>query len=52
MKALTANDLETGEAVFWAQGRWVRRFSDAELLDGEGAERLLAEAVAQPTSCR
>ncbi len=50
MKALTCNDLLTGEAVFWAGGRWVRRFGDAELFDGETAEAALAEATAQPTT--
>ena len=50
MKALTANDLLTGEAVFWSKGRWVRRFADAELFDGEAAETALASAVAEPTS--
>jgi hypothetical protein len=49
MKALTANDLLSGEAVFWRQGRWAERFSDAEIFDGEGAEAALAAAEAQPT---
>jgi hypothetical protein len=48
MKALTANDLLTGEAVFWSDGRWVRRFADAQLFDGDSAETALATAVAQP----
>ena len=50
MKALTANALLTGEAVFWDRGQWVLRFADAELFDGEAAETALAIAVAQPTS--
>ena len=47
MKALTTNDLLTGEAVFWAKGQWMLSFSDAELLEGEAAETALAEAIAQ-----
>ncbi len=50
MKALTCNDLLTGEAVFWSHGAWVRRFGEAELLDDEAADAALATAVAQPTS--
>jgi hypothetical protein len=50
MKALTTNDLLTGEAVFWSEGRWVLRFADAELLEGEAAETALAAAIAQPTT--
>lgn len=42
MKALTANTLADGEAVFWKKGEWVSRFSEAELFDdqatGEAAE--------------
>ncbi|MEJ0067144.1 MAG: DUF2849 domain-containing protein [Caulobacteraceae bacterium] len=49
MKALTANDLLTGEAVFWSKGRWVERFADAELFDGEAADAALSAAEAQPT---
>jgi hypothetical protein len=49
MKALTANDLLTGEAVFWSSGRWVERFADAELFDGEPAAAALAKAEAQGT---
>ena len=49
MKALTANDLLTGEVVFWASGRWVERFADAELFDGDPAASALAQAEAQPT---
>ena len=50
MKALTANDLLTGDAIFWSEGRWVERFSDAELFDGEVADAALAVAEGQPTT--
>jgi hypothetical protein len=50
MKVLTANALQTGEAVFWAKGRWVLRFGEAEIFDGEAADAALAEATAQPAS--
>ena len=50
MKALTANRLIDGEVVFWAHGRWVEHFGEAELFDedapGEVAE---AKAKSQPT---
>ncbi len=49
MKALTANDLLTGEAIFWSEGRWVEQFADAELFDGDPAAQALALAEAQPT---
>ena len=49
MKALTANDLLTGEVVFWADGAWVEQFADAERFDGEAAEAALALAGAQLT---
>jgi hypothetical protein len=49
--AITASDLRDGEAVFWAAGRWVRRFADAELFDApETLEAALAEAKGQPTA--
>lgn len=35
MKALTGNLLRNGEAVFWRDGQWVPRFTDAELFDDE-----------------
>src|SRR5258708_2304335 len=42
MRALTANRLIDGEVVFWTDGRWVERFSEAQLFDddqaGEAAE--------------
>jgi hypothetical protein len=48
--ALTANDLHSGEVVFWAAGRWIARFPDAELFADPGeAEAPLAAAKAQPT---
>ncbi len=34
MKVLTANDLETGEVVFWNRGRWAIGFNDGERVDG------------------
>ena len=50
MKALTANDLLSGEAVFWSKGRWAERFADAEIFDGdEPAQAALATAEGQPT---
>jgi hypothetical protein len=49
MKALTANDLETGETVFWSHGQWVEQFAEAEILDGDEAAQALARAEAQPT---
>ena len=49
MKALTANDLRTGEVVFWAKGQWAERFGDAEMFDGPEADAALMAAEAQPT---
>ncbi len=49
MKVLTANDLKSGEVVFWNGGRWVVRFHDGEHFDGdEAAAPALAAAEAQP----
>jgi hypothetical protein len=49
--ALTASDLRDGEVVFWNDGRWVRRFADAELFDArEPGEAALADAKAQATA--
>ena len=50
MKVLTANRLIDGEVVFWAQGRWVERFSEAERFaeDGPG-EDAEAKGKSQPT---
>jgi hypothetical protein len=48
MKVLTANDLQTGEVVFWDRGRWVIGFADGERFDGdEAAMPALAAADAQ-----
>ncbi len=49
MKALTANDLPTGEVIFWSHGRWVEHFGEAEVFDGDLADAALADAEAQPT---
>ena len=50
MKALTANDLLSGEAVFWSKGRWAERFGDADIFhDDADAGAALAAAEAQPT---
>jgi hypothetical protein len=51
MKALTANRLDDGEVVFWARGRWVERFGDAELFDAaDPAEAAEAHAKWQTTT--
>jgi hypothetical protein len=50
MKVLTANDLTTGEVVFWNGGRWAVRFHDGDRFEGEtDAAPALAQAEAQPT---
>jgi hypothetical protein len=50
MKVLTANNLKSGEVVFWKGGRWVIRFHDGERFDGdEAAAPALAAAEGQPT---
>jgi hypothetical protein len=50
MRALTANRLTDGEVVFWARGRWVERFSDAELFEDDAlAEAAEAKGKSQPT---
>jgi hypothetical protein len=50
MRALTANRLADGEAVFWKDGRWVERFVDAQLFEGhEEAEAAEAAAKSQQT---
>jgi hypothetical protein len=46
MRALTANRLADGEAVFWKEGRWVERFVDAQLF-AEKDEAEAAEAAAK-----
>ncbi|HEX4179219.1 MAG TPA: DUF2849 domain-containing protein [Caulobacteraceae bacterium] len=35
MNVLTANRLIDGEVVFWAHGRWVERFGEAERFEGD-----------------
>jgi hypothetical protein len=48
--AITANDLRSGEVVFWAAGRWAARFADAQLFaDMASADPALSAAKAQPT---
>ena len=32
MKVLTANSLQTGEALFWNKGQWKVRFHDGDLI--------------------
>jgi hypothetical protein len=50
MKALTANDLRTGDTVFWSQGRWVEQFADAEIFEADAAaDGALAQAETQMT---
>jgi hypothetical protein len=46
MKALTANRLADGEAVFSSGGGWVPRFADADLFEDDEAA-LAAEAHAK-----
>ena len=50
MRALTANRLDDGEAVFWKDGRWVDRFVDAQLFaDKDPAETAEAQAKSEQT---
>jgi hypothetical protein len=50
MKVLTANDLKSGEALFWNKGQWLVRFADGEhFAADEDAAPFLAQAEAQPT---
>jgi hypothetical protein len=49
VKALTANDLLTGDTVFWSHGQWVEFFADAEIFEGEAADQALAKAETQLT---
>ena len=50
MRALTANRLADGEAVFWKNGRWVERFADAQLFEGQDeAESAEASAKTEQT---
>jgi hypothetical protein len=47
--AMTANDLRDGEPVFWAEGRWVKPFLQAELFATSApAEAALSAARTQP----
>ena len=46
MRALTANRLADGETVFWKNGKWVDRFAEAELFEGQD-EAETAEAAAK-----
>ncbi len=49
MKVLTANDLKSGEVVFWNGGRWAVRFHDGERFDDDDAAApALAAAEGQP----
>ena len=49
MKVLTANDLKTGEVVFWNRGQWAVGFTDGERFEDEAAAApALAAAEAQP----
>ena len=47
MKALTANDLLTGDVVFWRGGQWALSFSDAEVFEDDA---LAAAAEAEATA--
>ena len=49
MMALTANRLIDGEVVFWARGRWVEQFGEAEVFDADApAGEAEAAAKGQP----
>ena len=49
--AITANRLDDGEVVFWAAGRWVARFAEAELFDdGVTLGRALETAKGEVTT--
>jgi len=48
MKALTANELLSGDVVFWREGAWVERFADAQVFEDDAAASAAeAEAAAQ-----
>ena len=48
MKALTANELLSGDVVFWRGGDWVERFAEAEVFDDDAAAAAAeTEATAQ-----
>jgi hypothetical protein len=45
LQILTANRLKTGEVLYWKQGAWSERFTEAELFaDDEAAKAALAAA--------
>ena len=37
VKALTCNELLTGDVVFWRRGEWVERFAEAEVFEDDAA---------------
>ena len=48
MKALTANELLSGDVVFWNRGEWVERFAQAEVFEDDAAAAAAeTEAAAQ-----
>ena len=50
MNVLTANRLGDGEVVFWAHGRWVERFGEAErFVDDAHGDAAEAQAKDQPS---
>ena len=49
MKVLTANDLKSGEVLFWNKGQWKIRLADGEHFAGDDdAAPALAAAEGQP----
>ena len=49
--AITANRLADGDVVFWAYGRWVERFADAELFkEAADVDQALETAKAEVTT--
>ena len=49
--AITANRLDDGEVVFWADGRWIAPFADAELFEDTAAlDAALEAAMAEVTA--
>ena len=47
MKLATGNDLETGDVVWWAGGRWSRHVADAVDVGADGEALLAAEERAR-----
>ena len=47
MKLATGNDLETGDVVWWAGGRWSRHLADAVDVGADGEALLAAEERAR-----